>query len=267
MFCKIQNSDNDHVVGISVESFQDESKPHNCPEEIREDVKNKNSVCELFFDTRRGNKCDKENDGNNSALKHRSYGDSGEAGKMMIRGKSHDNTSANGGLFYMDKNVTACDLPEIVVRYKESTYHVVKDICVDEGVPVHEKFLFGEKDSVRCNTEDLVETKSSEDRNGKLDDPKTNQDVEESSSEGFADAESSSSCSQEHLIVTREAKEEVVTTSENVLTLGGREDEQRPLNNKNNNSHRSEEQSSSQLQVIYICTIKVKFQFFNPNVS
>ncbi|XP_018456050.1 uncharacterized protein LOC108827188 isoform X2 [Raphanus sativus] len=215
------------------ESFQEESKPHKCPEEIREDVKNKNSVCELFYDTRSGDECDKENDGNKRALKHHSCGDSG---KMMIRGKSHD-TSANGGLFYMDKNVTACDLPEIVVRYKESTYHVVKDICVDEGVPVHEK------DSVRCNSEDLVETKSPEDRNGKLDGselckvPKTNQDVEESSSEGFADAESSSSCTQEHLIVTREAKGGILA----------REDEQRPLSN-NENSHRSEEQSSSQLQ-------------------
>ncbi|CDY55734.1 BnaAnng13880D [Brassica napus] len=196
-------ADNVHVVGLSVESFKDESKPHKCPEEIREDAelmipKNKNNVCELFYDTRSGD-----------ALKHHYCGDSDEVGKM-IRGKSQD-TAAKGGLFYMDKNVTACDSPEIVVCYKKSTYHVVKDICVDEGVPVQEKFLFDEKDSVRCNSEDLVGTKSPEDRNGKLDgselcnDPKTNQDVEESSREGLADARS---CNQEDLIVTKEAKNE-----------------------------------------------------------
>ncbi|WZZ14211.1 uncharacterized protein LOC106426955 [Brassica napus] len=235
-------ADKDHVVGLLVESFKDESKPHKCPEEIREDAelmipKNKNNVCELFYDTRSGD-----------ALKHHYCGDSDEAGKM-IRGKSQD-TAAKGGLFYMDKNVTACDSPEIVVCYKKSTYHVVKDICVDEGVPVQEKFLFDETDSVRCNSEDLVGTKSPEDRNGKLDgselcnDPKTNQDVEESSREGLADARS---CNQEDLIVTKEAKNEVAITSENVLTLGGiqsSEDEQKPLNK----SHRSEEQSPSQLQ-------------------
>uniref|UniRef100_M4DLI2 Uncharacterized protein n=1 Tax=Brassica campestris TaxID=3711 RepID=M4DLI2_BRACM len=199
-------ADKDHVVGLLVESFKDESKPHKCPEEIREDAelmipKNKNNVCELFYDTRSGD-----------ALKHHYCGDSDEAGKM-IRGKSQD-TAAKGGLFYMDKNVTACDSPEIVVCYKKSTYHVVKDICVDEGVPVQEKFLFDEKDSVRCNSEDLVGTKSPEDINGKLDgsklcnDPKINQDVEESSREGLADAEGSRSCNQEDLIVTKEAKEE-----------------------------------------------------------
>ncbi|KAJ0252889.1 18S pre-ribosomal assembly protein gar2-like protein [Hirschfeldia incana] len=242
------------------ESSKDESKPHKCPEEIREDaelkipknVNNKNNVCELFYDTRSSNEYDKENDGN--ALDDTDH----VAGNNMIRRKSHD-TAANGGLCYTDKNVTACDSPEIVACYKESTYHVVKDICVDEGVPVQEKFLFGEKDSVKCNPnsdqcepEDLVETKSPEDRNNsKVDDPKTKQEVEESSREGFADAESSSSCNQEHLIVTREAKEEVVTTSENVLTLGGilsREDEQKTLNNDINNSHGCEEQSPSQLQ-------------------
>lgn len=242
-------ADNVHVVGLSVESFKDESKPHKCPEEIREDAelmipKNKNNVCELFYDTRSGD-----------ALKHHYCGDSDEVGKM-IRGKSQD-TAAKGGLFYMDKNVTACDSPEIVVCYKKSTYHVVKDICVDEGVPVQEKFLFDEKDSVRCNSEDLVGTKSPEDRNGKLDgselcnDPKTNQDVEESPREDFADAEgSSSSCNQDHLIVTREAKDSLtseieVATLENGLkeskTLGdilSWEDEPKPL----------EEQSQPQLQ-------------------
>ncbi|KAG2706895.1 hypothetical protein I3760_05G122900 [Carya illinoinensis] len=44
--------------------------------------------------------------------------------------------------FVMDKGLMECELPELTVCYKESTYHVVKDICVDEGVPSREKILF-----------------------------------------------------------------------------------------------------------------------------
>ncbi|WZZ01878.1 uncharacterized protein LOC103875382 [Brassica rapa] len=265
-------ADNDHVVGNSVESCKDESKPHQCPEEkwedaelkIQENGKNGSNVPpELFYDTRTGDEWDKENDGK----------DSNEDGKNNIDAKSGSPETVDP-VFFMDKNVTACDLPEIVVCYNENTYyHVVKDICVDEGVPVQEKFLFGEKGSVKCSSdsnqcesEDLmkadkgIETTKSleEDRNGKVDDdaelcndPKTNQDVEESPREDFADAEgSSSSCNQDHLIVTREAKDSLtseieVATLENGLkeskTLGdilSWEDEPKPL----------EEQSQPQLQ-------------------
>ncbi|XP_022733309.1 kinesin-related protein 8-like [Durio zibethinus] len=45
-------------------------------------------------------------------------------------------------VFYLDKSVMECQLPELVVCYKESTYNVVKDICIDEGVPTQDKFLF-----------------------------------------------------------------------------------------------------------------------------
>ncbi|KAJ7943294.1 18S pre-ribosomal assembly protein gar2-related [Quillaja saponaria] len=43
---------------------------------------------------------------------------------------------------YMDKSIMECELPELIVCYKDCTYHVVKDICVDEGVPAHDKILF-----------------------------------------------------------------------------------------------------------------------------
>ncbi|EOA24009.1 hypothetical protein CARUB_v10017222mg [Capsella rubella] len=229
-------ADNDHALGNSVESCKDEVKPHQRPEEnwkdaevkILENGKNNNNVCELFYDTRSGDEWDKENDGN--ILEPHSCGDADEAGKKT-RDTSHDFVAKGDSpekvnpVFYMDKNVTACDLPEIVVCYKENSYHVVKDICVDEGVPVQEKFLFGEKDSVKsttnsnhCGSVDLMkvdktdvkpsETKSLEDSNSKVDDSsevcndKTVQDVEESSREAFADAEGSSNYDQEHLIVT-----------------------------------------------------------------
>lgn len=60
---------------------------------------------------------------------------------------SHDIAAISDSLekvdpvFYVDKNITAFDLREIVVCYKETTYHVGKDICVHEGVLVHD---FGE---------------------------------------------------------------------------------------------------------------------------
>lgn len=44
-------------------------------------------------------------------------------------------------VFYMDKSVTECELPELIVCYNENTYHV-KDICIDEGVHSHDRILF-----------------------------------------------------------------------------------------------------------------------------
>ncbi|KAF9674212.1 hypothetical protein SADUNF_Sadunf10G0104100 [Salix dunnii] len=44
-------------------------------------------------------------------------------------------------VFYMDKSVLGREVPELIVCYKENTYHV-KDICIDEGVPLQDKFLF-----------------------------------------------------------------------------------------------------------------------------
>lgn len=43
--------------------------------------------------------------------------------------------------FYTDKSFTGCELPELIVCYKESYNHDVKDICVDEGVPSPDKIL------------------------------------------------------------------------------------------------------------------------------
>ncbi|XP_057493357.1 uncharacterized protein LOC130778879 isoform X2 [Actinidia eriantha] len=42
---------------------------------------------------------------------------------------------------YTDKSVMERDLPELMVCYKDSTYHVVKDICIDEGLPSKDKIL------------------------------------------------------------------------------------------------------------------------------
>ncbi|KAF8066103.1 hypothetical protein N665_1160s0004 [Sinapis alba] len=65
---------------------------------------------------------------------------------------------------FVDKNVSTCDLQEIVVcDFKELTHNVVKDICVDEGVPmVQEKFLFNKEETVKVNG-NVPESESSED--------------------------------------------------------------------------------------------------------
>lgn len=45
---------------------------------------------------------------------------------------SSDMSKTNANL-YTDKNVLEYELPELEVFYKEIDYHIVKDICVDEG--------------------------------------------------------------------------------------------------------------------------------------
>ncbi|XP_022887531.1 uncharacterized protein LOC111403312 isoform X1 [Olea europaea var. sylvestris] len=39
---------------------------------------------------------------------------------------------------YTDKNITECELPELVMSSKEVNYHIVKDICVDDGTSKEE---------------------------------------------------------------------------------------------------------------------------------
>ena len=65
-----------------------------------------------------------------------SSGDSNEAGKKLRVHYINTNSGSAETLdlvFYMEK---ACDLRDIVVCCKENTYHVVKDIWVDQDVSV-----------------------------------------------------------------------------------------------------------------------------------
>ncbi|KAM1214674.1 hypothetical protein ACFX2I_011168 [Malus domestica] len=41
--------------------------------------------------------------------------------------------------YFMDKSVTECELPELIVCYKDSSCNTIKDICIDEGVPSQDK--------------------------------------------------------------------------------------------------------------------------------
>ncbi|GMH27557.1 hypothetical protein Nepgr_029400 [Nepenthes gracilis] len=47
----------------------------------------------------------------------------------------NDNLLGKETKFYGDKVVMECELPELIVCYKENSYQSVKDICIDEAVP------------------------------------------------------------------------------------------------------------------------------------
>uniref|UniRef100_A0A7C9AC21 Uncharacterized protein n=1 Tax=Opuntia streptacantha TaxID=393608 RepID=A0A7C9AC21_OPUST len=48
---------------------------------------------------------------------------------------------------FTDKTVTECELPELMVCYKDNAYNSVKDIGVDEGMPTHEKVWIKSRDN------------------------------------------------------------------------------------------------------------------------
>lgn len=69
---------------------------------------------------------------------HRNENESGDrrlpyvaASDLFVRDKN----------LFTDKNVLEYEHPELIVCYKEINYHVVKDICVDEGMAASRKIL------------------------------------------------------------------------------------------------------------------------------
>ncbi|XP_060215038.1 uncharacterized protein LOC132641921 isoform X1 [Lycium barbarum] len=54
---------------------------------------------------------------------------------------SHSELFENNAHLYSDKGVTDHDLPELSVCYRENNFNIVKDICMDEGVPAVDKVL------------------------------------------------------------------------------------------------------------------------------
>nr|XP_043610747.1 uncharacterized protein LOC122582421 [Erigeron canadensis] len=78
---------------------------------------------------------------------------------------------------YTDKNVMECELPELLVCYKEGVFHV-KDICMDEGIPDGESVMFDENNNEILKHERLIfsptedyymESKLCSGTNGKID--------------------------------------------------------------------------------------------------
>ncbi|KAL4280965.1 hypothetical protein GQ457_03G011530 [Hibiscus cannabinus] len=90
------------------------------------------------------------------------------------RSSSKNMDSFQDSVFYMDKSVMECALPELVVCYKESTYHVVKDICIDEGVLTPAKFLFDNGVDEKSNSNFLP---TENDKDGKMLKEKSETDI------------------------------------------------------------------------------------------
>ncbi|BAT75184.1 uncharacterized protein HKW66_Vig0038090 [Vigna angularis] len=72
-----------------------------------------------------------------------------ESVKNSFNSPIHDSLAETGSLegsadLYMDKSVTACE-PEHVMCHKETSYNIIKDICVDEGVHTNDKITFWRK--------------------------------------------------------------------------------------------------------------------------
>lgn len=64
-----------------------------------------------------------------------------EAKDSVAASGVHTEMSHADSTVYTDKNILESDLPELIVCYKDSIFHAVKDICVDEGMPAENKCL------------------------------------------------------------------------------------------------------------------------------
>ncbi|MBA0621085.1 hypothetical protein Godav_006736 [Gossypium davidsonii] len=166
----------------------------------------------------------------------------------FVRSNSHfskNMDSIQDSVFYLDRSVMECNLPELVVCYKESTYHVVKDICIDDGVLTKDKFLFDSganekflpsktdleaqlvKENLKAHPEGNQSGKDIDDECGtkkKLDADTCIQDVslleESESNKGIP-----YQCDSKDLILSREMKEDAVKmitedVSKELYTLG-----------------------------------------------
>jgi hypothetical protein len=108
--------------------------------------------------------------------------------------------------FVMDKGVKECELPELTVCYKESTYQVVKDICIDEGVPSLEKILFdsGSDEKTVCVDLPLEKDQNKESVKEKEDIKMSIPDGLQISAENDSNKDSANQCDSKDLMQTRE---------------------------------------------------------------
>lgn len=74
---------------------------------------------------------------------------------------------------YTDKNVLEYERPELIVCYKEINYHVVKDICIDEGMPANRRVLLDISEDDNSGNPFRLSLSDDEDRR------KSNGDVDE----------------------------------------------------------------------------------------
>ncbi|XP_075659614.1 uncharacterized protein LOC142629501 isoform X1 [Castanea sativa] len=106
----------------------------------------------------------------------------------------------------MDKSIMECGLPELTVCYKESNYHVVKDICIDEGVPSQEKILFesGTDEKTLCIFLPAVKDQNKELVKEKEDIDTSIPDALKFSAENDSNKDSANQCDPKDLMTTGE---------------------------------------------------------------
>ncbi|KAK8522694.1 hypothetical protein V6N12_056395 [Hibiscus sabdariffa] len=147
--------DNEQVIHHSTIGYNSDSKPYSFLADTKS-FENKEKPLDST-----GLSADEIVKGNQNGTVHDKKGDELKASELdcfnsahdgnekevrdFVTSNSHSSKNTNSfqdSVFYFDKSVMECQLPELVVCYKESTYHVVKDICIDKGVPTQDKFLF-----------------------------------------------------------------------------------------------------------------------------
>ncbi|XP_059447179.1 uncharacterized protein LOC132178691 isoform X3 [Corylus avellana] len=128
--------------------------------------------------------------------------------------------------FVMDKGVKECELPELTVCYKESIYHVVKDICIDEGVPSQEKILFesGSDEKTVCIDLPLEKDQTKESVKEKEDIKMSTPDGLQISAENDSNKDSANQCDSKDLMQTREGATDSIATnfSEEIFLPGNK---------------------------------------------
>ncbi|GKV00682.1 hypothetical protein SLEP1_g13336 [Rubroshorea leprosula] len=152
-----------------------------------------------------------------------------EAGNFLIlqsRSRKNVDSFERDSDIYMDKSVMERQLPELVVCYKENICSVVKDICIDEGVPTQDKFLITSDmaDTSICKflpCENDQDTKMVE---GKLDSDMSSPVVSLSPEQNISHIGIPDQCDPKDLRLTEEAKnntrESTTMFESQELTLG-----------------------------------------------
>lgn len=148
---------------------------------------------------------------------------------------------------YMEKSIVECQLPELIVCYKENICNIVKDICIDEGIPSRDKLLCGSSldEKAVCailpTEKDWKESLASE-----LEKRDMFASDDSEHSESFGNKDSPKQCDSKDLARTPEAEYDVAYFTDNdILNLPMTDlvaERLKPLINSKNEPHSQSEQ-------------------------
>ncbi|KAL0538825.1 hypothetical protein IC582_022984 [Cucumis melo] len=120
---------------------------------------------------------------------------------------------------YMEKSIVECQLPELIVCYKENICNIVKDICIDDGTPRDKLFCGSSLDeedvcSINPPTKDWKDESVGE---LKQRDMFASDDSEHS--ESFGSKDSPNQCDSKDLASTPEAEYDVAYFTDNDMPM------------------------------------------------